>query len=268
MRRILVILKKEWDEIIRNRTIVVTTVFMPFLFIIIPFALTVGLPAAQGSQFYDDPNLTRVAKILQERSPEMANMDKASLFQVYIFRQFLFFLLLIPTMSSMAIATYSIIGEKQNRSLEPLLATPITVTELLLGKSLAAAGPAILVSWIAAGLYSAGILWLGGRRVFLQVINPMGLAIIFIIAPLVAVLGLSLGVVTSSRSNDPRSAQQIGVLVVLPIIGLIAGQASGIFFLTLPSVLVMAVGLGLIDATILMIGIILFQRETILTRWK
>ena len=50
--------------------------------------------------------------------------DEAAV-QAFIFQQFML-LLLIPVTGAMAFAGYSLIGEKQGRTLEPLLATPIT----------------------------------------------------------------------------------------------------------------------------------------------
>ena len=57
------------------------------------------------------------------------------------------YFLLIPAMVPMAIATQSVIGEKVARSLEPQLATPLEVRELLAGKTLAAALPAVTATW-------------------------------------------------------------------------------------------------------------------------
>ena len=61
--------------------------------------------------------------------------------QAFVFQQFLMLQLLIPATGAMAFAGYSLIGEKQGRTLEPLLATPITTPELLIGKGLGALLP-------------------------------------------------------------------------------------------------------------------------------
>ena len=89
-----------------------------------------------------------------------------------------------------------------------------------------------------------------------------------VICPLVAILGLSLGVIVSSRVNDPRTAQQIGGLAILPIIGLFTGQMQGFFSLRLPVVVIAALALAVIDVIVLGLGVALFDRETILVRWK
>jgi ABC-2 type transport system permease protein len=71
-----------------------------------------------------------------------------------------------------------------------------------------------------------------------------------------------------SRVNDPRSAQQIGALVILPIAGLLVAQITGSFQLTVFRILLVALVLSLVNAILLRIGVALFDRESILTRWK
>ena len=68
--------------------------------------------------------------------------------------------------------------------------------------------------------------------------------------------------------EDPRSAQQIGAVVVLPLVAIIVGQIAGFFFLTPRLALLGAAVLTVIDACVLAAGVAAFQRETILTRWK
>jgi ABC-2 type transport system permease protein len=72
----------------------------------------------------------------------------------------------------------------------------------------------------------------------------------------------------SSRVNDPRTAQQIGAFVILPIAGLFIAQIAGIIELTVPVTLAVAAGLIVVNAGLMWLGIVLFDRETILTRWK
>lgn len=182
--------------------------------------------------------------------------------------QFLFLLLMVPIIVPMTIATFSIIGEKQSRSLEPLLATPIRTWELLLGKSLAATVPAIAATWISYGLLAAGMAVLASPVVFASTVSGMWLLAILIIAPLLALLGVNLGILISSRVNDTRVAQQLGGLVVLPVVGLGMVQTMGKILYSLPMFVAGAAVLAVLDAGVLVAAAKLFQRETILTRWK
>jgi ABC-2 type transport system permease protein len=81
-------------------------------------------------------------------------------------------------------------------------------------------------------------------------------------------LGLGAGVVISSRVADSRSAQQIGGLLVLPIVFLIVGQITGLFVLGPSSVLAAAVVLLILDILVLRLGVRVFDREKIISQWK
>lgn len=60
-------------------------------------------------------------------------LNEADCTQVYMLNLFTLMFMILPVTIPVTIAAYSIVGEKTTRSLEPLLATPITTTELLLG---------------------------------------------------------------------------------------------------------------------------------------
>lgn len=264
MKIVRAIIIKEITEILRNKALVMTTLLPGLIFLVIPVLLGMngGRINSRG------PGAAQMAELMVRLTPELAGLPEKALGQIFIFRQFVIFLLIIPQMTALTIAVHSIIGEKQTRSLEPLLATPITSAQLLLAKSLSAALPSVLFIWILFGLYIASISTFALPNVLPNVLTPATLVLIGLVGPLLATLGLSLGVIVSSRANDPRTAQQIGGLVILPIIAIFMGQLQGFYFLTLPAILVGAIVLAVVDVVILGIGVSLFQRETILVRWK
>ena len=61
------------------------------------------------------------------------------------------------------------------------------------------------------------------RFVFSDVWIPAMLTLV----PLICLLSVLLGIVVSSRVNDPRTAQQIGGFVVIPIIAIAVAQFFG-----------------------------------------
>jgi ABC-2 type transport system permease protein len=177
-------------------------------------------------------------------------------------------LVLTPVAGSMSVAAYTVVGEKQARTLEPLLATPITTFELLAAKILGALLPAVALTFVSFFLYLAGISVLAHPGVFRILLTPRSLAVLFLLGPLAALAALQLAVCVSSRVNDARSAQQIGALIILPIAGLLVAQLTGSLLLTLPLIIGIAAVLGVFNILLMRIGISLFDRETILTRWK
>ena len=72
----------------------------------------------------------------------------------------------------------------------------------------------------------------------------------------------------SARVNDARTAQQLGVFVILPIPALLLGQLFGGIELTVPVILWISLFLAIVNAGLMWLAIRLFDRETILTRWK
>ena len=187
--------------------------------------------------------------------------------QGFIISNFMAYFLLIPAMVPMAIATQSVIGEKVNRSLEPQLATPLEVGELLAGKTLAAALPAIGATWIVYTAYGYVNGAIADPVLTRLIFSDVWLVAMVTLVPLICMLSVLLGIVVSSRATDPRTAQQIGGFVVLPIIGVavaqfVGGQATFSMEQVLIGDLIVA---GLIGVALLL-GSWAFDRETILTR--
>jgi ABC-2 type transport system permease protein len=266
MRAIRAIIGKEFAEILRNRTLVMSSLIPSVFFVIMP--LIIGLRSGTRGGRSGQSSLGQIGDIVTRISPELRGVSPAALGQIFIFRQFTVMMLFVPIITALAIAAHSIIGEKQTRSLEPLLATPVSSAQLLLAKSLSAALPAVGVTWMGFAIYALAIHFMALPGVLTSVLNVTTLLLIFVICPLVAVLGLSIGVVVSSRSNDPRTAQQIGGILVLPIMGLFIAQMNGFYFLTVPAVVLAIIGLIVIDAVVIAVGVALFDRETILIRWR
>ena len=181
--------------------------------------------------------------------------------------QFMFYFLLIPMMLPVYIAAYSIIGEKETKSLEPLLATPVSTWELLIGKSLAAAIPAVLLTWLSFLVLIAGGYLIMPPPVFLAMIRPVWILGMVLLSPLLAMLSVFSGVIISSRMNDPRAAQQVTGIFVIPIIALSLVVLAGKIFLSVWMVFLAAIVALAVDCVVLYFAVKLFQRETILTRW-
>jgi ABC-2 type transport system permease protein len=175
----------------------------------------------------------------------------------------------MPAIIPVTIASYSIVGEKTTRTLEPLLATPISTAQLLAGKALAAAIPGLLASMACFVIFAAGTALLAASpAVALHLLSPLWLLGIFVVGPLLSLTGVSLAVMISSRVNDPRAAEQLSALIILPVMALFLGQMLGAVVLNQNLMLLIAGGLVVVDSALLYFATQLFQRETILTRWR
>lgn len=269
--RVAIIVRKEWLETLHNRTIIITFVGLAAMFTLLPLVLAFAIPSLSPDLFSSSggpADVSDVPPLFQESIPNVGQLSSVAQFQVFMLRQFLVFFLILPVMGAISIATFSIIGEKTSRSLEALLATPVRTDELLLGKTLASSVPTVVATWIAFALFACLVLLLGGPEVARLAIDATSIIGIAVMVPLIALLGLGLGVIVSSRAKDPRSAQQVAGIVVLPLVVLIVGQSAGLFIVGPGLVLAGAFGLLVMDAVVLAAGVKLFDREAILTRWK
>jgi ABC-2 type transport system permease protein len=263
----LALLGKELADLRQNRAIFLPALFTGVLSILLPLFVAIVVPYLAGERLSDSSDF-RIAIDLYRTQPGTRGLDAEGAIQAWIFQQFLVLLVLTPVAGSMSVAAYSVIGEKQARTLEPLLATPITTAELLGAKVIGSLLPAVALTIGCYGAYLMGVLALARPGVFWILLAPRSLGVVFVLGPLAALAALQLAVCVSSRVNDARSAQQIGALIILPISGLLIAQLTGNLLLTPSVIAIVAIVLVLVNCLLLRVGISLFDRETILTRWK
>ena len=241
-----IVTQKDMSVIRKNRYVFYSLIAMPILVgVIMPtiFIFSLSAESAQlpPAQFIEAAN-------------QIANLGSM-------------YFVLIPAILPSIIASYSFVGEKVEKSLEPLLATPTTDGELLLGKSLAAFVPCMAVTYIAAAIFLPIIdYWSFTTLGVLLLPNAYWALLMFVITPLACVMSVLANVIVSSRVSDVRAAQQLGGLVVLPLIFVV------IFASTTASTVLLALAvsaaLAAADVALFYLSKATFQREEILTKWK
>jgi ABC-2 type transport system permease protein len=266
--RVFALAGKDASELLRNPGAIVPAVIMVFGALFPAFLVIIGVPILVGETLEESGEFAQEAAQAVGRIPELAGLTGGALVQTFLFHQFSLLLLLVPTVAAMALATHAVIGEKQSKALEPILATPISTLELLAAKTITPFVFAVSLSWAAVALYVLGAIALGEPGVWQAVAGPRLLMMFGLLGPLVALASLLLSVIVSSRSNDPRSAQQITGLMILPITGVFVAQLLGVFVVGLTALLLGAIGCLLLNIVLLWLGVRVFQRESILTRWK
>jgi ABC-type Na+ efflux pump permease subunit len=182
---------------------------------------------------------------------------------------FSFLYVIGAALAPVGIASYSLIGEKVQKSLEPLLATPTTDEEILAGKSIAAFLPAIGATFLGALIFTV-LVDLFTHNVLNSLYFPNWniVIILFIQAPLACLLSVGYNVLVSSRMNDVRTAQQLGSLIILPLGAVYLLSEFNVLPLTTDNMLIMAAVLAVIDVIVFYVVKATFQREEILTKWK
>jgi hypothetical protein len=182
---------------------------------------------------------------------------------------FSFLYVIGAAIAPVGIASYSLIGEKVQKSLEPLLATPTTDEEILAGKSIAAFLPAICSNYIGALIFTVLVdLFTYSTLKYLYYPNWDIAIILFLLAPLACALGVGYNILISSRANDVRAAQQLGTLIILPFGIVYFLSEFKVLTLTTNNLLIMAAVLVVVDVIVFYLVKATFQREEILTKWK
>ena len=172
-------------------------------------------------------------------------------------------------LAPLGIAAYSLIGEKVQKSLEPLLATPTTDEEILAGKSIAAFLPAMAATYIGALIFTVLMDLFTHSTLNTNYFPNSNFAIIlFLLAPLACILSVGYNIMVSSRVNDVRSAQQFGALILLPFGALYLLSEIKVLPLTTDNMLIIAAVLAVIDVIVFYLVKATFRREEILTKWK
>ena len=267
-RRISALAEKDARELIRNPGAILPPVLMVFASLVPAFLVAIGVPMIAGQTLQESGDFVEESALAINMIPELAGLSGNALIQAFLFHQFALLLLLVPVVAATSLATHAVIGEKQSKALEPILSTPISTIELLIAKTLTPFVFALVLTWSAATLYVAGILAAGEPGVWRAMIGARTFIMFVILGPLVELATLQVSVVVSSRAHDPRSAQQLTSLIILPITAVFVAQLLGAFIIAPTSLLLGAFGCLIVNGLLLIIGVRVFERESILTRWR
>ncbi len=234
--RVRAIFRKELREYRRNGSIVATMAILPLIFLIEPLIQIFSLPASS-------------AGTLLHKAP-------------------LLYMLGIPTLVPAALAAYSVVAERQQGTLEPVLTTPIRREEFLLGKALAVLAPGLALSYLVFGASVASIALFAQSAVASAVLRAPELLAQLVFTPLLAAMSIWVGVAISARTNDTRVAQQLSVLGSLPAVVVTALIAFGVIHPTLGLALGLGAALLFLDVQGWRIVGPMFDRERLITGTK
>jgi ABC-2 type transport system permease protein len=262
------VVRKEWENTFRslNSTLLVTLLPLAIIAQLLAVIYLVGRFVSPSAEALSALNAA-LAK-LEAWLPAMAQLEARDRLILLLLSQSPVYLLLIPVMIANTLATFSIVEEKLSGSLEALLATPVRTWELLLGKTLAGALPAVAMAWISGAVFLFGTWLIGAGHLLALVLTPVWFISLGLLVPLITLFAYLLGIIGSARAADARSAQTTALVAVLPVLALVAVQVGGLVLLTPLRTLLLAAILALLDLAVLRLATLLFQRESIIVRWK
>jgi ABC-type transport system involved in multi-copper enzyme maturation permease subunit len=234
--RVAAVAHKEFTEFRRNRLILVTMTVFPAIFIVAPIIQLFAAKANVG----------------------------ASLVRLHIGLTVLY-LMMVPVAVPATVSGYSIVGERDQGTLEPLLTTPISRIELILGKAAAIFVPAVVISYVMFGIFVA-VVRIGVHPALASaVLHAPQLWSVLAFAPLLCGWGIWIGMAISSKVSDTRVAQQLTMLASLPPLAVIGLFAFQVINATLTIALVLGAALLVVDLIAWFFVAQLFDRERLVT---
>lgn len=266
--RILTLIGKELRELRANPGALMPALVLLLPSVGLPFLILNVIPRLTDETLAGDEDIQRIVELTKMVQPALASLPAEAASQAFLLQQFLFLFLIGPIVAAVSLAAYSVVGEKQARTLEPLLTTPLTTMEMLIAKVLAAFVPALVGEAIGFALFVLVVTMFAPPGVIGALLTVRTAVLLALVGPLAALTALQLAIAVSSRVSDPRSAQQISAIVVMPVAVILVGQITGVFIIGTAMLLLAALGLLATWLVVAAFSVALFQRETILTRWK
>lgn len=166
-----------------------------------------------------------------------------------------------PISVSLVIALESFVGEKERRSIEPLLSTPLTDLQIYLGKLMAVVIPPLVSSYLGIIVYLVGVYRQVGWTP-----DPILLVQIVVLASVQALLMVSGAVVISVQATSARAANLLASFIIVPMAMLLVGESMVMFWAKYGVLWWAILGQFLITALLIRTGIAYFNREELLGR--
>jgi ABC-2 type transport system permease protein len=266
-RAIFAIVRKDLKVACQNKGVLVPIIVLTVVFFVLLPWLTRLLPLVEnmaGDSLNDIQKLlTRLPGGLKQ---DFSGLSITQAMTVYALKYMLApMFLMLPILVASVIAADSFAGEKERKTLEALLYTPTTNRELFVAKLLSGWLAAIAVAWIGFALYTVmanAAAWSQLHRIFFP--NAMWLVLILWVVPAIAGLGVGAMVLASSRAQGFQDANQLGGLVVLPIVALFYLQVAGVMYFNVIVAILMGLVIWLLTGLSIWLGSRIFQRNRLL----
>jgi ABC-type Na+ efflux pump permease subunit len=234
--RVAAIAVKELRDYRRNRFVIATMTTTPLLFIVLPMI----------QLFFANAQAT----------PSHLNV-RIGLSLLYM--------LVIPAFLPSTLSAYSVVGEREQGTLEPVLSTPILREEFLIAKALAAFIPTVVIAYAIFGIFLAVAAVFAHPVIVSAIYSGTHVLVQLLFTPLLAGWGIWVGIAVSTRSTDVRAAQQLSVLGSLPLLAILALISLNVFAVSSALAIVLAGALLAVDLLAWRVVASMFDRERLIT---
>jgi ABC-type Na+ efflux pump permease subunit len=258
------VMAKDLTAVRRSKAVVIPMLLVPILLLIV-LPLVIGLAARSQPNFDLSRFLNNIPGDLARPILRLPQREQLIVLVNGYLLAPLF--LIVPLMVSAVLAADAFAGEKERKTLESLLHMPLADRDLFVAKLLTAFVPAVVVSWVGFlcfAVVSNTVAWPVLHRVFIP--TKLWLVMIFWVAPGVAALGLAVMVRVSARARTSQEANQLGGAVILPLIFLAVGQASGLLLVDLTIAVLIGALVWSVAVWLCVRGAQRFTRDQLATR--
>lgn len=269
MRILLLFLLKEMRDARTNKQVWPIYLLLPPIALALPIIFVTVMPGVVRAEMEKGDAAMQSLARLAQGAEEFAGMPLDEAMSRFFLRSLVAFFLIMPLVISSVSAAFSIVGEKQQRTLEPILATPITDAQFMLGKMLSSSVPAVIIMWATALLATivVDIISLSMYRAALLPDRFWAMGVL-VLGPLLTVGAVLATMRVSARMTDPQAANQFGGLVILPAFLVSLAIFGKLLTLSFAALCIACLLVLLLDLFLFRLNLRKFQREEILTRWK
>jgi ABC-type transport system involved in multi-copper enzyme maturation permease subunit len=232
--RVGAILLKELRDYRRNRVVIGTMAMVPVLFIILPM-IQLFEANATGKDLGVRIGLS------------------------------LLYMLVIPVMMPSVVSAYSVVGEREQGTLEPVLSTPIRREEFLIGKALAAFLPTLVIAYAVFGIFLGAAALFANPVIVSSIYAGTHVLVQLLFTPLLAGWAIWVGIAISARSTDVRASQQLSVLGGVPPLVILAFMSLNVIKVSTALAFGLAAALLAIDLLAWRVVAARFDRERLIT---
>jgi ABC-type Na+ efflux pump permease subunit len=216
--RVGAILRKEFRDYRRNRFVIVSMTILPLLFITLPM----------------------IQLFIANASVSSAKLNSRIGLS-------LLYMLVIPVSVPAVVSAYSVVGEREQGTLEPVLITPIRREEFLIAKALAAFVPTLVIAYTIFGIFLAAAALFAHPVIASAIYAGSHVLVQLLFTPLLAGWAIWVGIAVSARSTDVRVAQQLSVLGSLPPLAIVALMSLNVITVSTGLALGLAAALLAVD---------------------
>ena len=263
------IAEKDIKEASQNKAVWLPMLIVPVIFVIImPLVMLFAFSSSGGAQNpLNDPDFAMFIERMPAFLADLVRGLNDAQAGIVLVLGYLFapFFLILPLMFSTVIAAESFAGERERKTIEALLYTPASDGELFTGKVLAAFVPAVVITVVSFIGYiiviNAAAFPVMGRIWFPL---PSWYPLILWVSPAISLLGIAVTVLISARTQTFMGAYQTSGSLVLVVLALLAGQATGVVALSVIGGLIIGAVILALDAALFYFAIRTFNREKLL----